>query len=141
MASNGDVKKYLAHWFQLGKSVMDEATEATYLPKRIIQGDRYSDEFEKCWQTLMQANHQKLYLRGTEQSLADLLSPAWEITSCARCDMPVPIHARQLPSIPCTCEDLDNWPNEELPRPRSPVDSQAHLERLRSRLKKNDASA
>ena len=137
MASNSDVKKYIAHWFQLGKSVMDEANDSVYLPKSIIQGDRYSDEFENCWQTLMQANHQKLYLRGTEQSLADLLSPAWEITSCFRCDMPIPIHDRQLPSTPCTCDDLSNWPNEELPRPRSPVNSQAHLERLRSRLEKN----
>ena len=134
MASRTEVKKYLAHWFQLGKGVVDESDDAVYLPKRVIQGDRYSDEFERCWQTMMQANHQALYLRGTQQSLAELLSPAWEITNCARCDMPIPINDRQLPSTPCTCDDLSNWPNEELPRPRLPVDSQAHLSRLRLRL-------
>lgn len=134
MASRSEVKQYLAHWFQLGKGVVDESDDAVYLPERVIHGDRYSDEFERCWQAIVQANHQAIYLRGTQQSLAELLSPAWEITGCARCGMPVPIQDRQLPSVPCTCDDLDNWPNDELPRPRLPVDSQEHLSKLRSRL-------
>ena len=75
MASLDDVKKYLAHWFQLGKGVLNEQDDAVYLPESIIQGDRYSDDFEQCWQTIVQANHEALYLRGTDQSLADLLSP------------------------------------------------------------------
>lgn len=141
MASSGEVKKYLAHWFQLGKGVVNEGDGSVYLPESIIRGDRYSDEFERCWQTLMQANHQKLYLRGTQQSLADLLSPAWEITSCARCDMPIPTNYKQMPETPCTCDDLSNWPNENLPRPRLPVNSQEHLGRLRSRLEQNSTSA
>ena len=141
MASQGEVKKYLAHWFQLGKGVINEADGALYLPKSIIQGDRYSDEFEQCWQALMQENPKTLYLKGTQQSLADLLSPLWEITSCARCDMPIPLTHRQLPSMPCTCDDLTNWPNEELPRPREPVSNHDYLAKLRSRLEKNSAKA
>lgn len=91
MASRGEVKKYLAHWFQLGKGVISEPDGVLYLPKSIIQGDRYSDEFEQCWQALMQANPNMLYLRGTQQSLTDLLSPLWEIVGCAtgaRCRFP-----------------------------------------------------
>ena len=141
MASLDDVKKYLAHWFQLGKGVLNEQDDAVYLPESIIQGDRYSDDFEQCWQTIVQANHQALYLRGTDQSLADLLSPAWEIVNCSRCDMPIPLTYKQLPSMPCTCEDLDNWPNEELPRPRLPVSNHDHLARLRSRLEENTTRA
>ncbi|MGB3765645.1 MAG: hypothetical protein WA947_03730 [Phormidesmis sp.] len=134
MASLGEVKKYLAHWFQLGKGVISDTDDAVYLPKSIIQGDCYSDEFEHCWQTLMKADPSTLHLRGTEQSLADLLLPSWEIVSCARCDMPIPITYKQLPSTPCTCDDLPNWPDETLPRPRLPVNSHDHLAKLRSRL-------
>ena len=141
MASPNDVKKYLAHWFQLGKGVLHEKDDTVYLPKSVIQGDRYSDEFEQCWQAIMQLNPDTLYLRGTEQSLADLFSPAWEIVSCARCDMPIPLTHKQLPSTPCTCEDLDNWPNEDLPRPRLPVSNHNHLARLRSRLENNSTRA
>lgn len=139
MASPSEVKKYLAHWFQLGKGVMSDKDNSLYLPTSIIQGDRYSKEFEQCWQAIMQRDPRTLYLRGTQQSVADLLSPAWEIVGCARCGMPVPLPQTQVPMNPCTCDDLPNWPNEELPRPRLPVNSHDHLEKLRSRLQENMA--
>ena len=140
MASRDEVKKYLAHWFQLGKAVISEKNDKTYLPENIIQGNRYSPAFEQCWD-LMVANQKAFYLRGTDQTVADLLSPAWEIASCARCNMPIPMPQVERKPHPCPCEDLSNWPNNELPGPRSPIDSQAHLGKLRSRLQQSSTSA
>ena len=137
MASHLEVKKYLAHWFQLGKGVLSDKHSSVYLPEKIIQGDRYSDDFEQCWEAMMQEDPGQLYLRGTDQSVADLLSPAWEIVSCARCEMPIPLPLTKQDPPPCTCDDLPNWPNEELPRPRMPVNSHDHLAKMRSRLQKH----
>ena len=75
-----------------------------------------------------------LYLEGTQQTISELLSPAWEMTSCARCEMPVPIPQIETTERLCPCNDLPTWPNEELPKPRLPVDSDQKLRNLRAQL-------
>ncbi|GBF80583.1 hypothetical protein [Aphanothece sacrum] len=137
MASEEQVKRYLAHWFQLGKGVFVPNCQETILPRQIFTGNRYSSEFEKCWQRIL-CLEIDCYLEGTEQTIQQLLSPAWEITGCARCQLPVPIAVAGVASTVCTCFDLSGWPNNELPSPRFPVDDISHLQQIRERLNKNE---
>lgn len=134
MASIQDVKKYLAYWFQLGKKVVFNKGAGTLQPQQVIQGDRYSDEFEECWQKITSPEASDCYLEGTQETIAELLKPVWEITTCGRCTMPVPKKQIGMPPELCPCNDLSNWPNTELPPPRSPVNTQAQLRAIRDRL-------
>ncbi|PIG93678.1 hypothetical protein [Gloeocapsopsis sp. IPPAS B-1203] len=134
MASEQEVRQYLAYWFQLGKRVIVNNTQQVIKPKLVIQSGQYSQEFENCWQQLKASDLNESYLEGTEQSIAELLTPAWEMNSCARCAMPVPIPSVGVPSLSCPCNDLPTWPNTEVPAPRSPVNSQAQLADIRDRL-------
>jgi len=56
MASPEQVKSYLAHWFQLGKKVRTDNAKEEFFPRSVIQGDRYSPEFEQCWEQILQSN-------------------------------------------------------------------------------------
>ncbi len=135
MASKQDVKRYLAYWFQLGKKVVVNNGAATLQPQVVLDNDRYSDEFEDCWQQIIFWGTGNCYLEGTCETVAHLLTPTWEINSCARCDMPVPmpIGAVAVPAL-CPCNDVPGWPNTELPLPRSPVNTIEQLKLIRDRL-------
>lgn len=134
MAARYQVKRYLAYWFQLGKPVVVQAGHATILPQPVIAGDRYSDEFETCWQFLLSPESGECHLEGTHQSIGDLLTSKWEISDCARCSMPVPMLNQGISDLSCPCNDLPNWPDTSLPQPRSPINSQTHLSGMRDRL-------
>lgn len=137
MASEHQVRKYIAYWFQLGKKVLIRNGAVALLPKPVIAGDRYSREFEECWQKMISPESGDCYLQGTEETIAQLLTPAWEISACARCAMPVPLRDPGMPPELCPCNDLANWPNTEMPLPRSPVSTQLQLSGIRDRLKKS----
>jgi hypothetical protein len=138
MAAHDDVRRYLAYWFQLGKKVWIRNGQASLLPESVIQGDRYSDEFEACWRCILSEESGDCYLDGTHQTVQQLLSDGWDIVACARCQMPVPMAALgRTPitdSLGCPCSDLPLWPNTELPAPRHPVNSQTQLQGIRDRL-------
>jgi hypothetical protein len=133
MASEDQVKQYLAYWFQLGKPVLTQPVSAPLLPTPVIQGDRYSAAFEECWQQIC-ANPSAYHLEGTIQTIADLLSPAWEIHPCSRCSMPVPVRTIGIAELECPCIDLPDWPNTNIPAPRLPISSQEQLLSIRKRL-------
>lgn len=133
MASPDQVKQYLAYWFQLGKPLISNHSQPI-LPEPVIRGDHYSPEFEACWQQVLTAGGEKYHLDGTIQSISELLSDRWEISGCVRCGMPVPVLVLGVHSGPCPCFDLPNWPNAELPQPRSPVNSRNQLQQIRNRL-------
>ncbi len=133
MASQQQVKNYLAYWFQLGKKILWRNLEQE-IPQPIIQGDRFSPEFESCWQQILAAEGKDYYLAGANMTIEELLSPKWNITDCVRCNMPVPMIELGLQSPECPCNDLDTWPNLELPQPRSPVDSKEKLRAIQARL-------
>lgn len=135
MASATEVKNYLAHWFQLGKKLVWSNGEAELLPEKIIQGDRFAPQFEECWQKIMSVDGRNCYLIGEKATIQELLSPSWTINQCARCAMPVAIVESGIQSLDCVCSDLDNWPNTELPKPRSPINSQSRLNAIKDRLK------
>ncbi len=132
MASQEQVKRYLAYWLQLGKSLVLDRGEI--LQPRPIEGDHYSREFEACWQRILAVGGENCYLEGTLQTLSDLLSETWDIADCARCTMPVPIVNMGVQPNGCPCFDLPTWPNTDLPSPRMPVDSRGQLEQIRRRL-------
>lgn len=134
MASEYHVKEYLAYWFQLGKKVGIENGREILLPKVIFTGDKYSQEFEECWQKIMVVKGQNCYLEGTEETIANLLSEEWQIDPCARCLMPIPLRTHGMPAMCCPCYDIPTWPNTELPLPRGAIDSQQHLMSIRDRL-------
>lgn len=140
MASEQQVKQYIAYWFQLGKRVLIRNGREALLPQRVIQGDRYSDEFEECWQRIIAPESGDCNLEGTQETIAELLTPAWDLNSCARCSMPIPVRNLGLPPNNCPCSDLPTWPNLETPLPRSPVDTQVHLNDLISRLLRKERS-
>jgi hypothetical protein len=134
MATPGQVKQYLAFWFQLGKKLVINNGQETRIPQPVIQGDRYSPEFEMCWQRVMEFEGKNCYLEGTVQTLDRLLSSEWDMTLCSRCDMPVPMLSLGVQNPDCPCHDMPQWPNTELPSPRVPVDSRSQLDKIRDRL-------
>ncbi len=109
--------------------------QASLAPRTVIQGNRYSAEFEACWQQIVAPDAGDCYLEGTSKTIRELLTPAWELNPCSRCSMPIPVHSIGLPPTECPCFDLPNWPDTETPQPRSPIDTQAHLGQIRDRLK------
>lgn len=134
MASEQQVKRYLAYWFQLGKKVVIRNGQSSVLPQLVISGERYSDQFEQIWQQLISPDSGDCYLEGTSETIRDLLTPKWDISPCARCKMPVPMINVGMPPELCPCSDLPTWPNTELPAPRDPVNSTGRLQAIRDRL-------
>ena len=136
MASEQKVKQYLAYWFQLGKKVLIRNGQEALLPQVVIMGDRYSDEFEAVWQQILSSGEGDCYLEGTHETISELLTPAWELNSCARCSMPIPMRIIGMPPLACPCHDLPSWPNTSVPSPRDPIDSHEHLQGILNRLGK-----
>jgi hypothetical protein len=141
MASSDQVKQYLAYWFQLGKPLIVNNGEKSILPQPVIQGNRYSPEFEVCWQYVMSEQCKSCYLDNTVPTIQELLTDRWEISPCARCEMPVPMMSLGVQEPMCPCSDLPLWPNTELPQPRSPVSNQTQLSSIRDRLRKPHQSS
>lgn len=134
MASEQAVKQYLAYWFQLGKKVVIGSSSEAMLPQPVMKDGGYSQEFETCWQLLTSPSAGDSYLEGTPETINELLTDTWQVMPCARCTMPVPLLNVGVASLVCPCNDLSNWPNPELPLPRSPVSSQATLTDIRDRI-------
>jgi hypothetical protein len=134
MASEQAVKQYLAYWFQLGKLVMLRGGQETLRPQSVLQGNRYSPEFEACWVRIRQPASGECHLQGTSQTIAELLTPQWDIELCSRCALLVPVRNFGLPPVECPCSDLPTWPNTELPPPRLPISTEARLQKIRDRL-------
>jgi hypothetical protein len=137
MASIETVKQYLAYWFQLGKRVILNQNLEIILPNPVFTGGSYSLEFDECWQKIARLEGENCYLEGTTQTIAQLLLPLWEISSCAVCSMPVPKIELGIQPMGCPCDSLTNWPNNELPFPRQAIDTKQHLHSLRERLRRS----
>ncbi|MGK7933820.1 MAG: hypothetical protein AB4041_20655 [Microcystaceae cyanobacterium] len=134
MASEQQVKHYLAYWFLLGKKVVIPLQDQTICPKLVYDGEKYSSEFEQCWQTITLPRHKDSYLEGTTQTIQELLSSKWDITECANCKMPVPMIILGTQALGCPCFDLPSWPNDELPTPKVPSNNKNQLLRIRQKL-------
>ena len=134
MASPQDVKRYVAHWMQLGKPVLSHNGDRVHLPQPVFTGDRYSPAFEQCWQLITAPESGDCYLKGTEQTIAMLLSESWELQPCARCILLIPLAIASYGEPICPCFDLCNWPNLDMPLPRDPVSTDVYLQKLHHRL-------
>jgi hypothetical protein len=134
MATQEQVKEYLACWFQLGKGIEVAKENRVVCFKSILHGDRYSREFEDCWENILRSQGKGFALEGTDQSIDELFSSGWEIRSCSRCQLPVPMRELGNQCLLCPCSDLPGWPNLDLPTPRSPIDSRSHLGKICDRV-------
>lgn len=134
MASENQVKQFFAYWFLLGKKAMIHNGKESLLPNTIYHDGRYSQEFEECWQKIMAEDSGDCYLDGTDETVAQLLTPAWDIIMCARCPMPIALRTQGQPPSACPCSDLPSWPNTEMPLPKVGANSQDHLRSIRNRL-------
>ncbi len=135
MAKPSQVRQYLAYWLQLGKKVSSVNHTVALSPQSVFRGEHYTQEFEEFWQQVQSSSRAKeWYLQGTDQTIAELLEPTWEITPCPRCPMPVPRKVQGITSEPCPCHDLPTWPNMETPSPRSPITNNTELLAIRDRL-------
>jgi hypothetical protein len=136
MALEADVKKYIACWMQLGKKVWMKGGQSFCLAQTVLEHNRYSPEFDRCWSQIVDLDSGDCYLDGTSIDVRDLLSDSWEILECSRCDMPISMAVAGLPTLSCPCHNVPNWPNSELPSPRPPVDSSERLLMIQKRLAK-----
>ena len=134
MASQEQVKTYLACWFQLGKKLISHDGKEISLAHSVVTGDRYSGEFEACWQKIMSQGGKNYHLEGTEPTIEDLLSSKWNIIACARCNMPTPQLELGVQCTMCPCVDVPLWPNLELPLPRPPINSNSYIAKIKNRL-------
>ncbi len=133
MASVSQVQSYLAYWFQLGKPIIFHKSQTQCLPSPVFQGSQFSLAFTQCWQQVSQ-DTADCYLLGTDQTIEDLLAGEWDITECARCDMPIPMPVRIMDTSACPCADLPTWPNDEVPQPRMGINDTNHLQNIQQRL-------
>ncbi|NEN91618.1 MAG: hypothetical protein F6K48_23015 [Okeania sp. SIO3H1] len=134
MASHNQVKQYIAYWFQLGKKVLIRNGKVAIKPQAVLLGDRYSQDFESCWQQILSSESGDCFLEGTHQTITELLSPEWDISNCARCLMPIPSRVKGMPPDCCPCFDLPSWPDNEKPLPRSPINNRSYLLGICERL-------
>lgn len=134
MASTSQVKAYLANWFELGKKLIWHDGK-TLLPKPSVKDGRFTPQFEECWQQIIGINGRGCYLEGSAIAIEELLDSSWTIDQCARCTMPIPVVESGIQPLACPCNDLDNWPNLELPVPHGILDSRQQLEKIHGRLK------
>ncbi len=136
MATHQEIRQYLAHWFQLGKPLILNGTSHCITPT--LNTDRPSREFEQIWQQILEMPH-LAYLEGSAVDLGQLLTGIWEIADCARCEMPIPLKAAGIPisAIPCTCDNMTTWPNQNTLPPHSPINTTDRLHQLRKTLATN----
>jgi hypothetical protein len=134
MAPQIDVKNYVACWMQLGTKLWLHGGQNVCQVQQVLNGERYSDEFEHCWSQVLETTAGDCYLDGSTVTLAELMGQTWEIVDCARCNMPVALPSAGLPPSGCPCQGLDNWPNTEVPCPRPPIRTLDHLRTLQHRL-------
>ncbi len=137
MATTNHIKTYLAYWFQLGRGLWMPGHAERVCPATILGDGAYSAEFEALWDQL-QAPYvaAQSYLEGTEQTIAELLSPTWEINPCARCSLPIPLKTAGLPQVyTCPCADMRHQPDLSLFPPRAPISTPAVLGNICARLR------
>ena len=135
MASRTLVKKYLAQWMQMGKTLSLSTQNKPVHIHKILQGERYSTIFNNLWFKISTNQAQEAHLSGTSQTISDLLSSQWEIIACARCNLLVPtIGIGPRTPVCCPCDDLPNHPNLDLVSPHVPVKLATHLDALCDRL-------
>ncbi len=134
MASESQVKEYLACWLQVGKRILHDSGNREFHDPRIVNKRGYTSEFESWWDEFRENAHH-WHLEGCNNALDVLFTPQWDIVDCALCVMPVPKLVAGVNDPNCTCSDLELWPNLEIPKPHTPNDMQDKLTKLRKKLR------
>jgi hypothetical protein len=136
MASSEQVRQYIASWLQLDKKILVDLSSGTLIlsTNKVVEGDKYTQEFESIWQQVSILSPQNSYLEGTTEPIAQLLTPAWEIIPCSLCNILVAIPQVGTKVSSCPCHDLPNWPNNNIPVPTGAINSQLGLQEICRRL-------
>lgn len=144
VATPSEVKAYLACWLQMGKTLEVDLPQFSRSIRlsRVLSLDGLSSEFEQMWQLVLRYPN-RCNISGTEESIGDLLSESWEIDSCVRCGLHVPMPVRvNCDRGACPCNDIPAWPNNETVPPRLAAGmvnpTVATLERVSQRLQDKD---
>ncbi|NKB18516.1 MAG: hypothetical protein HC770_11595 [Pseudanabaena sp. CRU_2_10] len=119
----------------MGKKVFIQSQNKLVGVKCVVRGESYTNEFEQLWAEISDPRSGDVYLDGTDESIQELLSPKWEVVSCARCEMPIPIGMGPQAAQICPCNNFGCYPNLEAIAPREPVITAKHLSSIMSRLK------
>lgn len=131
MAAPLEVKEYLAKWLQMGKALSVDNQEI-FLTE-IIKGESYSSQFEQLWQQTPKAI---ATLQGTNNTIAELLKPEYEIMPCPVCELPVACLSSGYRQInTCPCSDLPLHPHLGLPLPHVPIATATYLQNISDRLR------
>ena len=140
MASSEQVKAYVASWLQMGKTIDVDRRDRLHQLRStpVTQNGHYSPEFERNWR-FMCRYADRCFLSGTNESIRDLFQERWEIGSCSRCDMllPLPAVGGKAVSV-CPCADLAFWPDLEALQPRIAVLSEVDKLSEESASRKSD---
>jgi hypothetical protein len=141
MASSEQVKRYIASWLQLGRTIAIDNSSGTVTlsANKVVEGDKYTREFESIWQQVSGLNSQNSYLEGTSEPIAQLLTPRWEIVPCSVCNMLVTAPQVGIKIATCPCHDLPSWPDNSVPVPTGAINSQVTLQEIRDRLLKSNS--
>jgi hypothetical protein len=136
MAYPEQVKRYIASWLQLGRkiSIDNSSGTVTLSASKVVEGDKYTPEFESIWQQVSGLNSQNSYLEGTNEPISQLISPSWEIVPCSICNMLVATPQVGIKHSCCPCHDLPSWPDNNVPVPTGGINSQVALQQIRDRL-------
>ncbi|CAN1210724.1 hypothetical protein TUMEXPCC7403_11040 [Tumidithrix helvetica PCC 7403] len=138
MATCDVVKDYLAQWMQVGKKVLIQSENKSVGICKVIEGERYTQEFEALWTEISTIKAKEAYLEGTNETIQELLSDKWELVECPRCNLPsacIDMGMRETKA--CPCDTMKLWPNLETIAPRKPVKTAKYLNNICDRLLKD----
>jgi hypothetical protein len=82
MATQDQVREFLAHWFQLGKPVVLAEDRGECLPSPMFYKGGYSQSFEDCWHQIMVTSGQGCYLRAPPKALPPCSRPPGNCRLC-----------------------------------------------------------
>jgi hypothetical protein len=135
MANSNVVKDYFAQWMQVGKKVLTQSDNKSVSISKVIDGEKYAQEFELLWTEISTNKAQEAYLEGTNETIQELLSDKWELVECPRCSLPsacIDLGVRETKA--CPCDTMKLWPNLDTIAPRKPIKTAKYLNNICDRL-------
>jgi signal transduction histidine kinase len=102
MADLKALKSYVAYYVSRGKSIRSPFQGDLSFQGIVYQHTGYHPQFQQFWESLQQQrDFDELSIVGDRLSFQQLLQQDWDISPCARCDLPIPtpsVAAYDVPS-------------------------------------------
>lgn len=134
MATEEEVKSYLAYWFQVGKNVEIGTNREKKNVNKIfsLSSNEYSQEFNSLWEKIVEEADTS-FLEDTSFSIKKLLSSEIEIVACSVCNAIV-ASGIFFTNNSCICSNIPLWPNLDIPQPKKLLDSNCALLKIVQKL-------